>query len=144
MLFSSVGFSMDIHYCGDEIESIGFFTDAPACEMMQEKETIKNHSCCPNHKKKETKKVKSCHSNNSEMKDKSCCHNEKIQLEASSEIVTHSDNVATEQVDFTFATLFILINQDVIALSTQKTNFQTYLPPLLIEDVAVLHQVFII
>ncbi len=147
MLFSSVGFSMDIHYCGGEIESIGFFTNAAECEMMQEKTDAskeETHASCPNHKKEASKKVMSCHAEGNQLKDMSCCHNEKFQLESSSEFTPTADEVSIENIDFTFTAVYFLINQDVIAVPTQKTNYQSYLPPLLTEDVAVLHQVFII
>lgn len=34
MLFSSIGFSLDVHYCGDEVKSIGFFGATP-CDMEE-------------------------------------------------------------------------------------------------------------
>jgi hypothetical protein len=34
MLFSSTGFSLDVHFCGDEVKSIGLFHATP-CEMEQ-------------------------------------------------------------------------------------------------------------
>ena len=42
MFSSSIGFSMDIHYCGDELKSFSFFGDAEACEMMQPKQEKKS------------------------------------------------------------------------------------------------------
>ncbi len=147
MLFSSVGFSMDIHYCGGEIESIGFFSDAPECEMMAKKECkpIKkeSHSCCPS-AKEEIKQEMSCHSQEEQADDKPCCHNEKIQLEQTSE-ATNVDQISLELTDLTFTAVYILINQNVIAVTIEdKINYPHYSPPLLTEDVAILHQVFII
>ena len=36
MFSSSIGFSMDVHFCENQIESVNFFGDAEPCEMMQE------------------------------------------------------------------------------------------------------------
>ena len=65
MFFSSVGFAMDMHYCGGKIKSISFFGKAKNChEMVGESDTpIKN---CPHHKKMMADE-KSC------FEDKNCC-----------------------------------------------------------------------
>lgn len=55
ILVSSFGILLDIHYCGDNIKSIGFFSDAPSCEMQQvncaseegcDHNTLYKSSCC--------------------------------------------------------------------------------------------------
>lgn len=55
ILISSFGILLDIHYCGGKIKSIGFFTDAPSCEMQEDncsQEDLCDHmafsktSCC--------------------------------------------------------------------------------------------------
>jgi len=141
MFTTSIGYSMDVHYCGNEIKSIGLFGNAVACEMESvEKQEEDLHACC---KAPElNKESETCHSQKIEEED--CCHNETIVLETDSDF-NHDKTIDFDfQQDFVFTTLFIY---NVFAFrveeNTVNDNFY-YSPPKLTKDVMTLHQVFII
>ncbi len=139
MLFSTVGFSMDIHYCGGEIDNVAFYSKADECKMMKKGTENKLPSC---HQTKE----KTCHtnSNGQSFSKKSCCDNQTITLQSltDSEI---SNSFEIANVDLTFVTVFILSNFNLFDVdNNQSIEFFDYSPPLLKQDVTVLHQVFLI
>ena len=143
MLFSTVGFSIDIHYCGGEIENIGFYEKAKECDMMKKaKMSVNTHSCCPSSKSK-VKSHCSKKSSKDTIKKGSCCVNDTFVLQS-----TDDGQAANEfhlsQVDLTFVAVYI-VNEFINLNTTKKTtNFCEYSPPLITQDVTVLHQVFII
>ncbi len=139
MLFSTVGFSMDIHYCGGKIDNVAFYSKADECKMMKKGTQNNLHSC---HKAKE----KTCHTNlkGQSFSKKNCCDNQTFTLQSLTDSKT-SDNFEIANVDLTFVTVFILSNFNLFV--TDKTNLLEhfyYSPPLLKQDVTILHQVFLI
>ena len=138
MLFSSIGYGIEIHFCDGEIKNIGLFNVEP-CDMGQnlnELENIANLPPC--HQKLNTSESKS-HENG--ITKGSCCHNERLSFDNNSEL---------PQVDFPSFKLnhlniipavtvanFNLYNYEVVSV-----YFQHYRPPLFDADIAVLYQVF--
>jgi len=143
MFSTSIGFSMDIHYCGDEMKSFSIFGDAEKCEMATKKkvEEEQSHACC--HNKAKADKKMSCHLN-TDGDDSNCCHNEEIVLELDSDFDLNQDAEVVIQQDFVFTTLYIFNSLFVYTIEEKTTPYFQYKPPLLIADVSILHQVFII
>ena len=61
--FTSVGFSIDVHYCKDKLKSVSLFGEAESCHAVKK--------TCPNHPSKVQEKED----------DKNCCKNESIEIE---------------------------------------------------------------
>ena len=136
MFSSSIGFSMDIHYCGGELESFSFFGDAEPCEMMQPKQEKKSdHSCCEAPKKE----IKSC--NNRETVKGNCCHNESISM--SNGGAFEVDDISIEQFQQALTAVIILLpNFNLFSVTIERVNYAHYNPPPIIKDISVLLQVF--
>jgi hypothetical protein len=136
MFSSSIGFSMDIHFCGNELKSFSFFGEAEPCEMMQvEQKNESTRSCCHSPKKE----IKSCH--NKEVTKGNCCHNERLVLDNGGEF--ESSNISIEQFQQVLFTV-ILFSKNFYLFETSKeqVTYAHYNPPPLIKDVSILHQVF--
>ena len=120
VLFSTVSFTIEKHYCGDVLVDVSVFTEAEKCDMgisEMAKETITKKTCC----KDEVKLVKG----QDELK------------------VSTFDDLNLQQQLFitTFAYSFINLFE---GLETQIIPHKDYSPPNLVADIQVLDQVFII
>jgi len=140
MLFSSIGFSMDVHFCGGKIETIGFYGKADECDMMKKAEMQKqSHACCPS-----TKKVKShCQKKSDSISKEDCCQNETFLLQSTDDGQT-SNTLDLATTDLTFVSLFVFNQLFNFDSETEINNFNHYSPPLIPQDVTILHQVFLI
>lgn len=136
MFSSSIGFSMDMHYCGDELKSFSFFGEAEACEMMHPKQEKKcNHSCCKSSKKE----IKSCH--NSGITKGNCCHNERFVIDNGGELeIAHFSLEQFQQV--LVAVIVFFPNVKLFKTTSKQVNYTCYNPPPLLKDIPILHQVF--
>jgi hypothetical protein len=135
MFSSSIGFSMDIHYCGGELESFSFFGDAEPCEMMQPKQEKKSLSCCEAPKNE----IKSCH--NRETVKGNCCHNESLVIDNGGEL--EISDFSLEQFQQVLVAIIVLFpNVDLFKTSNKYVNYTHYIPPPITKDISILHQVF--
>lgn len=145
MLFSSIGFSMDMHFCGGEIENVGFFGKADECDMMKEMkpEEVKEntHECCGG----KEKKVSHCEKkySDSSLKKGNCCHNESFMLQSVDDTST-INTLELTNVELTFVTVYIMNTFFVFEVEREVQNYTYYKPPLIDYDVIIQHQVFLI
>ena len=134
MLLFSTGFSMDVHYCQDQLKGVSFIGKAKSCHERQEKP-----SC---HK---TKMV--CHTQNDSITNNAqdnCCHNEKLVIKKA-EVNATSPQLVSEkniQFDFVFAFVVVFIQQYIVQMQVQP--YEHYKPPLPDRDVLILYQTFLI
>jgi hypothetical protein len=142
MFTSSVGFSMDMHFCGNEIKSFSFFGKAEPCEMMQPKvekseEKVKEHACCHSSEKKEVVKLECGHE---EMKG-ICCHNETMTMLSGGELETPEVSIPEFQ-QALIAIIVFLPSFKIFETVNKVSDYAFYNPPPLIKDVSILNQVF--
>lgn len=128
ILISSIGGSVDVHYCQGQIKSIAFFGKAKSCHDNEIKQTC-------HHSKKSDK------SNNSNKKE-NCCHNDKHTIEKSNLDAPNPEfsNLDNFQLKFV-ATYFVSLSEryhNKIVLN----NYREYKPPLVESDILVFYQVF--
>lgn len=136
MFSSSIGFSMDIHFCRNELKSFSVFGNAEACEVMQTKQKKEStHACCKLPKKENEK----CH--NEVVAKGNCCHNESLIFDNGGEFETTNFSLQQFQ-QILIAALLIVPNFHLFQTSNKPVNFAHYNPPPLIKDVSILHQVF--
>lgn len=126
ILLSSVGLAKTIHLCmGTETESaIGFSTSHIECEMA--------------------KKKPSCHSekDSSEHEEKDCCDEEFELLVLDQDLQKSSLNIDYSP-EFVVSLVYTFFGLSVF--STEKNeNYTDYPPPVLRQDLQVLHQSFLI
>lgn len=134
LFVSSTGFSMDVHFCKGEIESVSFFGKATPCEMMKEKEPVQElHACC--------KALQGQNSYSLSIQQKSCCHNESLivltntDLELANSLVHKINSAQFVPVALTTPLFIFLAENDV------EDNFN-YPPPQYSKDLTIFYQVF--
>lgn len=138
MLFSSIGFSLDVHFCRGEIESIGLFEASP-CEMESMNKLQDLSELPPCHRKKLDENENS--TSNDGFNQGKCCHNENFDYEVNSDF----EPLSTQQIELTQISAVIIytaIDLNLFQPKEQLEFFQNYKPPLIDEDISVLHQVF--
>ena len=129
LLVTSTGFSMDMHYCQDQLKGISFIGEAENCHQAA------------------AKTKKSCHhksENKEDSEQKNCCENETLVIEKSDIDATSPQSIDIKdiQLDFVLAyvSTFVLNNQ----AESDFQPFELYKPPLPEIDIQVLFQTFLI
>ncbi len=133
IFFSSIGFSMDVHYCMGDIEDIGFFGNKATCDM----EDMGAMHCSKDNEKTHQKKAFS-------KKKMDCCNNEILSFDKIDIAPKSVLNTFISQ-KISFLTFFVV--PEFQLLNTQNTlivDLSNYNPPplLLKEDIPVVFQVF--
>lgn len=134
MFFTSVGFSIDMHYCGNHLKSFSLIGKAKNCYELAGTATP---STCPKHKKTDTVESQT-------MEKKGCCHNRNLSLDADLTSPNHANNfIVGEQLqDFAIAFVQVFIAERIIESKTPTTSY--YKPPLIPKDIPVLVQSFLL
>lgn len=143
MLFSSIGFSLDVHYCSGGIKDVSFFGKANECEMMKEVVVEEgSHACCSS---KNTVIVSHCSKNSSDnlLSKGKCCSNQSFILQSLEDGQT-SDSFNFTSIDFTFIALFVFNIALLFETERKVVNYSLYKPPLIHYDAIVQHQSFLI
>ena len=122
VLFTTMSFTVDIHYCGDDLVDFSMFHNAKTCGM--EKQKSEND----------------CHN---EVQDDSCCSDKQIVVEGQDEIKASFDTLSLEQQTFVATFFYTYINLFDV-LDTSIVPFRDYKPPLLIRDIQKLHETYLI
>ena len=131
MLFSTVGFSLDMHFCQGKLVSSSFFGDAPNC---LEKAGLKNTKVCANHKTPSSPSFKK----------KSCCEDKLLHFQSDQDLNTQkTDFVISPQLQV-FLTAYVLVFTDWTSFKAETPRFSLYKPPLLRRDIPVLVQSFLL
>lgn len=116
VLFSTVSFTIEKHYCGDVLVDVSMFVEADKC-AMEALEMLQKKTCC----KDEVDVVKG----QDELK------------------VSSFEDLDFEQQQFVTAFVYAYIN-GFESLPKQTIPHKDYSPPNLVADIQVLDQVFII
>ena len=122
VLFSTMSFTVDMHYCGDTLVETAVFQKTKGCgmEMIQE---------AP---------VKGC-----SITKKDCCTDKQLLLEGQQELKISFDNLSQDQQVFvasfvsSYLNLFEGIEEDV-------TLFPEYPPPLIVRQIYKLDETYLI
>ncbi len=114
VLFSTFSFTVDKHFCGSFLVDKAIFSEAKTCGMEMETST-----------------------------EDSCCTNEKIAVEGQDELKHQFDSLDLNQQLFLsgFTYSYIFIFED---FSKEIIPFKNYSPPLLVKDIQLEDQVFLI
>ncbi|WP_047416532.1 hypothetical protein [Cellulophaga sp. Hel_I_12] len=123
VLFSTMSFTIDMHYCGDAIIDYSFFHKAENCGMEKEQVT----STCEN----------------PEMKKKSCCSDQQIIIEGQEDLKNNFTTLTFEQQVFVASFVYSYINL-FEGTASKDVPYKEYPPPFVKRDIQVLHQTFLI
>ncbi len=120
VLFSTFSFTVEKHYCGDFLVDVSYLGEADTCNK-------KSKTDC-----------------GTVIKKKKCCKDEVHQIDGQDEI----QKVSLEKISFDQAQLFVAFYSSYKLLfqdsEKQSLSYEYYLPPELVYDIQVLHEVFII
>lgn len=133
MLLSSTGFSMDVHYCQDQLKGVSLIGKAKTCHDKPD-----SPAC---HKAK-----KSCDHKNgtSKVDEKNCCHNESIVIEKSVDEATNAQIAALTDLNLDFAAAFVAVYIYSFHIESDYQSFEDYKPPLPDRDFQLIYQTFLI
>lgn len=115
LLFSTVSFTIEKHFCGDVLVDVSYFVEGDKCAMEAE-EIAQN---------------------------KSCCKDEVDVVEGQDELQFESFDDCNMQPEFLTAFVYSYINL-FEGLPKQVIPHKDYSPPNLVADIQVLDQVFLI
>jgi len=122
VLFSTMSFTISEHYCGEMLVDTSLFSKAESCGMEMQKPAP----------------IEGC----SIQKD-SCCSDVVIQFDGQSELEVDFSSLNLEQQ--VFVALFIDSYLNLFeGLDNNIVPFKYYSPPLLVKDIQILDEVFLI
>ena len=114
VLFSTMSFTVEKHFCGGHLVDKAVFSEAKTCGMQMDA-----------------------------MGDGHCCTNEKISVEGQDELKISFDSFDFDQQLFITTFSFSYLNL-FESLPKQIVPFKDYSPPLLVTDIQLEDQVFLI
>jgi len=121
VLFSTVSFSMDMHFCGDTLVDYSFFDDSADCGM---KLMSTDDQKCP-------------------MSLMNCCTDHEISQDGQDEMAISWNSLDLEQQQFILALSYSYIDF-YTSLPKQTIPFSQYSPPLLTYDRQLVWETFLI
>ena len=122
VLFSTMSFTINNHYCGDELVSSTLFLKGESCGMDMQKSSEKN-DCT--------------------VKKDNCCTDVIISVEGQKELKLNYYDLRFEQQ--VFVTAFVVSYMNLFeGLPNNIVPFKNYSPPLLVKNIQILDEVFLI
>ena len=121
VLFSTMSFTVDMHYCGGTLVETAIFNKAKGCGMDMNKPSTEGCT----------------------ITKKDCCKNEQTLVDGQDELQLHVDNITLEQQVFiaSFVQTYLNLFED---LDTQASSYTTYEPPLVIRQLFKLDETYLI
>ena len=124
VLFSTMSFTVDMHYCGDHLVDFGFFKNAENCAMKASNSNSAGED--------------------SLMKmEMDCCTDLEIVQVGQDDLKISFDQLTFEQQTFVSVFLYTYVNL-FEGIDNKIIPFKEYSPPPLIRDVQILDQIFLI
>lgn len=124
VLFSTMSFSVDMHYCGDHLVDFSIFDNVDNC--MMEAEMSESRSNCA-----------------AMVMDMDCCSDVEVCFEGQDNLKISFDQITFDQQVFITAFVYSYINL-FEGFDENVVLFKDYSPPPLIQDVQILNQTFLI
>lgn len=122
VLFSTMSFTIDMHYCGDTLVDTAVFQKAKSCGMeMQNRNTDSESSNIKN----------------------TCCSEKQINIEGQDELKITYDKFTFDQQVFIASLVITYINL-FEGLEANVSTFEEYRPPLVIKQIYKLDETYLI
>jgi len=122
VLFSTMSFSVGMHYCGDTLVDAALFEKAKSCGMEIRKEASSSYS---------------------PVMEKNCCHDEEILIKGQNELKITFESLDLHQQVFITSFVFSYINS-FIEPNEKVNTFDDYPPPLIVKNIHKLDEVYLI
>jgi hypothetical protein len=124
VLFSTMSFSLDMHFCGDHLVDFSLFESVDTCMMKAET----------------TKSSSECALMDMEM---DCCTDVEVVLQGQDDLKISFDQITFDQQVFVASFVYSYINL-FEGFDENIVPFKEYSPPPLIRDIQILDQTFLI
>jgi len=136
VFFSSIGLSIDMHFCQGHLKSISFIGDATDCYGAKGNNPQKS---CQMSKRQVTKKM------DCSIDKEDCCHNRQLLAQANLTSTNTSGQFILNYIDFQYISIIpVLLVYDTIFLNTDILSVFQYKPPLVLKDIPVFIQSFLL
>jgi hypothetical protein len=122
VLFSTMSFTIDMHYCGDTLMDTAIFHKVKTCGMEMETATT---------------------SSNCSIAKKNCCKEEQIVVKGQNELKISYDKLTFEQQVFVASFVYSYINL-FESNDDNVTLYEDYAPPLVIRQIYKLDETYLI
>ena len=121
VLFSTLSFTVNMHYCGDTLVETAIFHKAKGCGMEMEKPSTDGCS----------------------IMKKNCCDDKQLVIDGQDELQLSFDKLTFEQQQFIASLVYTYINL-FEGFDENKIPHRTYEPPLVVKDIQKLDEVYLI
>ena len=121
VLFSTMSFTVDMHYCGDNLVETAIFHKAKGCGMEMEKPSTEGCS----------------------ITKKNCCDDKQLAIEGQDELQLQVDKITFEQQVFLASFVYTYINL-FEGLENNVSTYEEYKPPLVIRQLYKIHETYLI
>ena len=122
VMFTTMSFTLEMHYCGDTLVDFSLFDNLKTCGMEKQKPTAD----CGN-----------------ELTEKTCCSEHQIIKEGQDDLKLTFDTLNFEQQLFVASFFYSYCNL-FEGLDENAVPFKDYHPPFLIRDIQKLHETYLI
>jgi hypothetical protein len=117
VLFSTLSFSVDMHFCGHTLVDVEIFQKAKGCGMEMGSGTNTRMGCCSDHQ---------------------------VVVAGQDDLKLPPSLDFSPQLDFFLPVTPLFFDLEVKGFRSQSPAVKTYIPPLLFRDRSIEHQVFLI
>ncbi|MCX2763463.1 HYC_CC_PP family protein [Aquimarina muelleri] len=121
VVFSTMSFTLDMHYCGNTLVDVAVFKKAKSCGM--ENSVSKSSSC--------------------DIIKKSCCTDKQVSIEGQDELKISLDKITLQQQIFITSYYFSFINP-FIDLEDNIFSFVEFPPPFFVRNIYAVNESFLI
>ena len=125
VLFSTMSFTVNSHFCGDNLVGVSYFGKAESCGMEMKQEQIKKPLGCSVIKK-------------------NCCNDKTEVLQGQDELKTSKKSSLNYQQQVFLTSFYYAYVNLFKDLHNSVVPFKDYVPPLVIKDIQVLDEVYLI
>ena len=121
VLFSTMSFTVNMHYCGGTLVETAVFNKAEGCGMEMEKTST--DGC--------------------EITKKNCCDDKQLIVDGQDELQLQADNISFEQQVFITSFIYTYINL-FEGLNNNISSYEAYEPPLVTRQIFKLDETYLI
>ena len=121
VLFSTMSFTMNMHYCGDTLVETAIFHKAKGCGMEMDKPSTEGCS----------------------ITKKNCCDDKQLAIEGQDELQLQVDKITFEQLVFIASFVHTYINL-FESLDNNISSYEEYKPPLVVRQIFKIDETYLI
>ena len=121
VLFSTMSFTLSMHYCGDTLVETAMFHKAEGCGMEMDNPSTEGCS----------------------ITKKNCCNDEQLVVDGQDELQLQVDKISLEQQVFIASFVYTYINL-FEGLDNNVSSFEEYEPPLVIRQIFKIDETYLI